>query len=266
MEEYKQNVLIKLSYDGTSFNGWQVQKKKGQLLGGSVQECVEKALRTLHKCDVKTVAAGRTDSGVHAREQAVSFYTNLQSISEKSWPLAINAFLPHTVRVIRAHFMKDSFNARFNALSRTYRYFILNSGALYPYYAPYCLSVSRRPSLESLNSLAASLCGEKDFSFFAYARDQSISKSRYVMAAHFFIEGQFLVFEITATSFLWRMVRSIVGTLLEYERKGWTASQLILAMKAKDKTKRGATAPSHPLFLWHVEYPKDMFISNEERA
>jgi len=266
MEEHKRNVLIKLSYDGTSFNGWQVQKKNGHLLGGSVQECVEKALRALHKYDVKTVAAGRTDAGVHAREQAVSFYTNLKSISEKSWPLAINSFLPHNVRVIRAHFMKDSFNARFNALSRTYRYFMLHSGVLYPYYAPYCLNIARKPSIESLNSLASILLGEKDFALFANARDQSISTSRCVMAAHFFIEGQFLVFEITATSFLWRMVRSIVGTLLEYERRGWTASQLLTAIETKDKTKIGATAPSHPLFLWHVEYPKDMFINNKERA
>lgn len=216
---YRQNVLLKVSYDGSHFSGWQIQKKDGIALGGTVQEALELSLSNLHKTKIKTWAAGRTDAGVHAREQGVNFFTNIKSISAKQFPNAINAFLPKSVRVMEAFFVKDVFNARFNALSRTYRYFILCGNRIYPYQVPYCFNLKYFPSLEKLNLLASVLQGEKDFSFFAYARDKSISKFRYVKNAHFFIEGSYLVFEICATSFLWKMVRSIVGTLLEYEKK-----------------------------------------------
>lgn len=265
MEEYRKNVLLKVSYDGSSYSGWQVQKKNGVLLGGTVQEVLEEALKQLHKREVKTVAAGRTDSGVHAREQAVSFFTNIKSISEKNFPLAINSYLPPSVRAMSARFVKNSFNARFSAIFRTYRYFIFCGDGLYPYNAPYCFHIMHTPNIEKLNALSSVLCGEKDFSFFAYSRDSSFSKTRYIKDAHFFFEGDYLVFEITASSFLWRMVRSIVGTLLEYEKKGFDASYLENAIEKKMRKYTGATAPANALFLWHVEYPDDIFLEEKEK-
>ena len=260
MQDYKQNILLKISYDGTHFLGWQAQKKNGVLLGGTVQEKIEDALEKLHHYRIKTVAAGRTDTGVHAREQVINFFSNLKSISEDKFPLAINAFLPPTIRAMEARFVIPSFSARFNALSRTYRYFIFCGKILYPYHAPYCFHIRRTPSIVKLNELANVLLGEQDFSFFAYSRDPSLSKSRCVKKAHFFIEGEYLIFEITASSFLWRMVRSIVGTLLDYEKKGLDASYLKNVMLTKMRKYAGVTAPSHALFLWHVEYPKDIFM------
>lgn len=264
MQDYKQNVLLKLSYDGTHFLGWQAQKKNGVLLGRTVQEALEDALEKLHHYRIKTVAAGRTDTGVHAREQAVNFFTNLKSINELQFPLAINAFLPHTIRVLSAHFVVPSFSARFNALFRTYRYFIFCGKTPYPYNAPYCFHIRHTPSIAKLNELTCVLLGEKDFSFFAYSRDPSVSKARYIKKAHFFIEGNYLVFEITASSFLWRMVRSIVGTLLDYERKGLDASYLQNVMLSKERKYAGVTAPPNALFLWNVEYPKDIFMERIE--
>ncbi|MGP1440666.1 MAG: tRNA pseudouridine(38-40) synthase TruA [Treponema sp.] len=259
-ETYRQNVLIKVSYDGSSFNGWQKQKKHGVALGKTIQETLEQALKALHGCAINTVAAGRTDSGVHAREQAVNFFTNIKSISASQFPIAINSFLPSTVRVMKAFFVKNDFSARFNALSRTYRYFIFQGDAIYPHQVPYCYHIRKRPSLERLNRLASVLYGEKDFSLFASSRDASISKSRYIKNAVFFLEGNYLVFEICATSFLWNMVRSIVGTILDYERKGLTEEDLKLAIIKKNRNLAGVTAPSKGLFLWSVEYPKDIFI------
>ena len=261
MEEYRQNVLLRVSYDGTCYSGWQVQKKSGVLLGGTVQEVLEEALMRLHKRYIKTTAAGRTDSGVHARAQAVSFFTNIKSLSEEKFPLAINSFLPQSVKVMKANFVKENFNARFSAIFRTYRYFIFCGNGLYPYNAPYCFNIRHTPSIKKLNLLAETLCGEKDFSFFAYARDSSFSKMRYIKEAMFFMEGEYLVFQITASSFLWRMVRSIVGTLLEYEKKGFDAEYLKNAIKNKDRKYSGATAPASALFLWDVEYPDDIFIN-----
>ncbi len=261
MEEfYRQNVLLKVSYSGESFNGWQKQKKNGVSLGGTVQETLETALQALHGHSIKTVAAGRTDSGVHAREQGVSFFTSIKSISEKQFPIAINSFLPPTIRVMRAYFVKDNFSARFNALSRTYRYFIFLGDAIYPHQIPYCHHIRKKPSIEHLNRLASVLYGEKDFSFFASSKDASISKSRYIKNAVFFIEDSYLVFEICATSFLWNMVRSIVGTLLEYEKKGFDEEYLKKAILTKNRKLVGATAPAKGLFLWSVEYPQDIFI------
>ena len=259
MEEYKQNVLLKVSYDGSDFSGWQVQKKNGILLGGTVQESLEVALSKLHRCPIKTVAAGRTDAKVHAREQIVNFFTNIRGISEKQFPIAINSFLPKTIRVMEARFVIPSFSARFNALYRTYRYFIICAEHIYPYDQRYCLHLRRYPSLKALNSLCEVLYGEKDFSFFAYSRDASISKWRYIRSAHFFTEGKYLIFEITASSFLWRMVRSIVGTLLDYENKGYNVSKLKDAILKKDRSYTGPTAPPHALFLWSVEYPENVY-------
>lgn len=259
-ESYRQNVLLKVSYVGSGFNGWQKQKKHGVALGGTIQEVLEIALGALHGHNVSTVAAGRTDSGVHAREQGVSFFTNIKSISEKQFPIAINSFLPSTIRVMQAYFVKDNFSARFNALSRTYRYFIFLGDVIYPHQIPYCHHIKRRPSIEHLNRLASVLCGEKDFSFFASSKDASVSKSRYIKNAVFFIEGSYLVFEVCATSFLYNMVRSIVGTLLEYERKKLDEECLKKAIVTKDRKLAGATAPAKGLFLWSVEYPQDIFI------
>lgn len=264
MEEYRQNVLLKVSYDGTDFSGWQVQKKNGVLLGGTVQESLEEALFKLHKCPIKTVVAGRTDAKVHAREQAVNFFTNIKGISEKQFPIAINSFLPKTVRVMEARFVIPSFSARFSALYRTYRYFIICAEHIYPYEERYCLHLRRTPSLEALNSLTEVLLGEQDFSFFAYARDESVSKWRYIRRALFFNEGKYLVFEITASSFLWRMVRSIVGTLLDYEKKGYNATYLKEAILTRDRSYTGPTAPSHALFLWSVEYPNSIYCKKTE--
>jgi len=262
MEEYRQNVLLKVSYDGTEFSGWQVQKREGVQVGQTVQGCLEHSLFKLHKEPVKTVAAGRTDAKVHAREQAVSFFTTIQSIKEKQFPQALNSFLPKTVRVMEARFVIPSFSARFSALYRTYRYFIFCGEHCHPYDERYSLHIRYTPSLETLNSLCTVLLGEQDFSFFAYSRDASISKWRYIRSARFFEEGKYVVFEITASSFLWRMVRSIVGTLLDYERKGYDATHLKDAILKKDRGYTGATAPPHALFLWSVEYPNDVYLTN----
>ena len=257
-ESYRQNVLLKVSYDGTNFNGWQKQRKNGVSLGGTVQESLETALETLHGYYINTVAAGRTDSGVHARGQGVSFFTTIKNISEEQFPLAINSFLPKSIRVISAHFVKDSFNARFNTLSRTYRYFIFCGTSIYPYLIPYCHHIRKWPSISKLNRLASVLYGENDFSVFASSKDSSVSKSRYIKNAVFFIEGSYLVFEICATSFLYRMVRSIVGTLLEYEKKGFNETDLKNAILTKNKGLIGMVAPPKGLFLWSVEYPQDI--------
>ena len=261
-ESYRQNILLKVAYNGSNFNGWQKQTKDGVALGNTVQETLEAALQKLHGCAIKTVAAGRTDSGVHAREQGVSFFTNIKSITERQFPIAINSLLPPTIRVMKAYFVQDSFSARFNALSRTYRYFIFCGDSIYPHQIPYCHHIRRRPSLEHLNRLASVLYGEKDFSFFASSKDASISKSRYIKNAVFFIKDSYLIFEICASSFLWNMVRSIVGTILEYERKGLDEEYLKEAILTKNRKLAGATAPSKGLFLWSVEYPKDIFINS----
>lgn len=263
MEGYKQNVLLKISYDGTDFSGWQVQKKHGVNMGRTVQESLEEALFKLHKHPIKTVAAGRTDAKVHAREQAVNFFTNIKGINEKQFPMAINSFLPKTVSVMESRFVVPSFNARFNALYRTYRYFVICAEHTYPYETRYCLQIRKTPSMDALNSLCEVLLGEQDFSFFAYSRDVSVSKWRYIRSARFFQEGKYLVFEITASSFLWRMVRSIVGTLLDYERKGYDAIKLKNAILNKDRSYAGVTAPPHALFLWRVEYPEDIYCINK---
>lgn len=249
------NVLLTLSYDGTDFCGWQRQDKSD---GGkpvrTVQGVLETALEKLHKQPVALVGSGRTDSGVHAAAQAANFLSPIASIPVERYPLALNAFLPPDVRVHSAKEVAADFSARFSATSRTYRYF------LYPGEAPlasetrYVWALRRMPNLRVLNEMASCLCGETDCATFAAAGDQSLSTKRYIEHACFFPQGDKIVFEICANAFLWKMVRSLTGTLVTFEKEGKSAADFANALAACDRTKAGPTAPPQGLFLWNVSF------------
>ena len=106
--------------------------------------------------------------------------------------------------------------------------------------------------------MASVLSGELDCTTFSAAGDQSKSKSRYIYSAHFFTDREFLVFEISANAFLWRMVRSITGTLLHYEQQNGTKEDFEAVLRSKDRRNAGETAPPQGLFLWSIEYPQNL--------
>jgi tRNA pseudouridine38-40 synthase len=248
--ESRRNISLLIAYDGTDFSGWQTQGQKRR----TVQGTLESALEKLHKGPVSLTGSGRTDAGVHAAGQRANFYTTIKNIAPERFVPALNSLLPQDVRVLDAQEARHDFHARFDAKSRTYRYQLLCGRHGLPHELRYSLQLWRRPQIDVLNDYTRQLRGELDCSLFAVPRDPSKSRRRYIFGASFFIQGDMLIFEITANAFLWKMVRSMVGTLLYYEEKGLRPEALKTLISSGDRSLAGPTAPPQGLFLWSVAY------------
>ena len=248
-QEKNRNIKLVLGYDGTDFCGWQIQRQER-----TVQGVLEEALLTIHGHPVRTQAAGRTDTGVHATGQVVTFTTSNTTIGDSQFREALNFYLPHDVKVFQSCRVPEGFSARFSARARVYRYFLYSGPVNVPHYSRYAVRVQRTPNLARLNRYASFLTGEKDFTTFSASGDMSKSKVRIIRAASFYIQGDHIVFMIAADSFLYRMVRSIVGTILycdENEMEPRAFQDIILARK---RMRAGPTAPARGLFLDKVVY------------
>lgn len=240
-------ILLELGYDGTHFNGWQVQAA-----GRTVQGALEAALEHIHGHRVVLHAAGRTDSGVHARRQFASFDTDHPSIPAEKFREALNTQLPLDVRVMRSRAVSPGFHARFDAVSREYRYYLLHAEIVPPHLAHYCVRIKAGPDLAAWNRMAAALCGEHDFTTFASPSAAVDHHVRTVCAASFFAERGFIVFRIVANGFLWKMVRSVVGTIIGMDPPDVDSFREIL--HARDRSRAGTTAPARGLFLHDIRY------------
>ncbi len=252
-EEAFRNIKLKISYDGTRFSGWQRQDRKDRAVR-TVQGEIEKALAKIHKTHIPLTGSGRTDSGVHAAGQVANFYTDISSIPPERFVHALNSLLPPDVRILSSQEVPASFNSRFDARERTYRYFLHCAAQVPAHEIPYCWPLFRRPDVRRLNEMAALLSGEIDCSSFAAAGDKSVSKSRFFYGASFFPEGGKLVFEISANAFLWKMARTVLGTLLGLEKKGAGAEDFSRVIESRDRRFAGESAPAKGLFLWNVRY------------
>ena len=246
------NIRVTLAYDGSDFSGWQVQKN-----ARTVQGDIEEALQRMHGHPVRIQGAGRTDSGVHAGGQVGNFKTDLDSIAGPRWHIALNSYLPPDVRALDSREVDSTFNAKSSARQRVYRYYVYTGTVGLPHLRRYCWKLRWRPDLRALNALASVFLGEHDFTTFATAGDLSKSKVRRVDTACFFPEGPFLVFKVAASSFVWKMVRSILGTILGYEQNGLSPAQLAETLEARDRSRAGMSAPARGLFLERVVYDGD---------
>ena len=255
------NILLTISYDGTDFCGWQRQDDKdGGEANKTVQGEVEKALEKLHKEKITLYGSGRTDSGVHALGQAANFYTPIDSIPAENFVRALNAFLPDDVRILESCEVEEDFNARKSATSRMYRYFISLGNAVTADNARYSWFVPNyEPNLERLNKYCECLKGEIDCASFAASGDDSVSTNRYIDGARFFIQKDIwdkdmLVFEIEANAFLWKMVRTLTGTLVNLDKTGAPKDSMKKILDSCDRTKAGVTAPPTGLFLYKIKF------------
>lgn len=251
-------ILLTLSYDGTDFCGWQRQDiggpEKNAAAVRTVQAEVERALEKVHHAPTALHGSGRTDSGVHARAQAATFLSPVDSMPPGRYVPALNAFLPPDIRVNAAREVPDDFDARFSATSRTYRYFLHCGASAYAHETRFAWHIRRFPDLARLNSMASVLRGETDCASFAAAGDQSKSTFRYIDHTVFYPEGEKVVFEIRANAFLWKMVRSLAGTFVQLEKAGAGADEFRRILESRDRASAGATAPPTGLFLWSVEF------------
>jgi tRNA pseudouridine38-40 synthase len=225
----------------------------------TVQAEVEKALQKIHKTHTDVYGSGRTDSGVHAMGQAANFFSPIDSIPAENYVPALNAVLPHDIRVMKAREAPGNFSARFDATSRVYRYFMYCGQVPPATLMPYVWCIRHEPDITLLNNMAVCLKGETDCAAFAAAGDESLSTFRYLEKAVFYRQTAFpavelLVFEIEANAFLWKMVRSVTGSLIECERSGKSAACFADILASGDRKRAGPTAPPQGLFLWEVKF------------
>lgn len=255
------NILLTVSYDGTDFCGWQRQDC-GTVRNATrtVQGEIERALEKLLGQPVTLYGSGRTDSGVHALAQAANFYSPVDSIPEKNYIRALNSFLPGDIRIVDSCEKPEYFNARYNATSRTYRYFIFPGETMSAPQNRFVWTVPYQPSSARLNEMASFLRGEIDCASFAASGDKSLSTCRYIEGARFFTQSFFpdgrevLVFEIEANAFLWKMVRTLAGTLVSLDKAGADPSVFKEIIEARDRSQAGVTAPPHGLFLYKISF------------
>jgi tRNA pseudouridine38-40 synthase len=249
MSDGERNIRLLVSYDGSSYCGWQRQKNRD-----SVQGEIEAALEKIHGHPVPLAGSGRTDSGVHAAGQVANFHSSIQSMDPRRFKPALNSLLPNSIRILDAEEAPPGFHARFDARSRSYRYFFMLFQDLPPWEKQCALVLRRRPDIVLLNAYARLFRGEFDCSVFAVPHDASKSRSRYIYNACFFMEGTKLVFEIRANAFLWKMVRSVAGTMIFYEERKTPSEEFRRIIHSGKRELAGPTLPPDGLFLWKVEY------------
>ena len=251
---------LDLAYDGTDFEGWQTQTgpghDKGPLRGRTVQAELEAVLSRVVKAPVAVVGAGRTDAGVHARGQTAHFDA-VTRMEGRHFLNALNSLLPRDIRALECIEVSLGFHARFSALARVYHYHVVPAASLLPWEVRYCHQVDSLPALAVLNSMASALYGELDFTTFTHAKETG-TKNRFIYHASFFPKGSHVIFQIAGNAFLWRMVRSLVGTMLEFGAKG-NPGDFAAALNARDRRRAGPTAPGNGLFLHKVIYDEREF-------
>ena len=245
------NFKITFEYDGAAFCGWQTQAQGERTVQGELEAVISKVFKKA----IKVIASGRTDSGVHARGQVISFKadTRMKPLEIKR---ALNSLLPADIAVLEARVVKDDFHAQYSVKEKTYRYTILNrkyrSVFLRDrvYFYPYPLNVAR------MRKAAKYLIGRHDFkSFQAHdplrAERQTVRTMKKILIKK---EEDLIHIDVTADGFLYKMVRNIVGTLLAIGSGQLSVNEMPKILKAKNRKKAHDTAPAEGLCLISVKY------------
>ena len=242
------NIALQLSYYGGDFHGWQRQRSVA-----SVQAHVEQALSQVAQHCVAVNCAGRTDAGVHATAQVVSFTTEADR-PLKAWVLGVNALLPKSIRVNWARQVSNDFHARFTATARRYHY-VIDDAVVSPHLQGLVTWHGYRLDAALMHEAAQCLLGEQDFSSVRASGCQSKTAMRCVEFCHVMRVGRFVVVDIQANAFLHHMVRNIVGTFLPVGAGRESVEWLQQVLQSKDRKQAGVTAPADGLYFVDVTYP-----------
>jgi len=243
---------LTIAYDGTSYEGWQVQK-----IGTGVQEKVEAALAKLFPSQPRVHSSSRTDTGVHALGMVAHFEVPRMEFKMpiRKLALALNAHLPEDIRVLSATPATAKFHARFDATGKQYRYFVWNQPAMNPLLRTTAWHVPRKLDVQTMRAAARLFTGKHDFQSFAanpgYAKESTV---RTLTRCEVKKSGALLTFTIEGDGFLYKMCRGIVGTLVQVGLGKFSASEVRAMLAKRDRRVAGMTAPAHGLVLWKVFY------------
>jgi tRNA pseudouridine38-40 synthase len=242
------NIKLTLEYDGSGYAGWQLQADRP-----TVQGALEAALSRVTDGPVRTIASGRTDAGVHAFGQVVNF-TTASTIDNTSLVRGVNSLLPEDIAVLEAGDVPMDFHARYKAVSKTYRYIILNRDKPSAFYRSYAWHLSCPLDLKAMACAMTFLEGKKDFSSFRAVSSSHRNPVRNIIRTQVRRKGDFILLEFEAESFLQHMVRIMVGTLVEAGRGKIKPEELKGILQARDRSAAGPTATARGLYLVKVEY------------
>ena len=246
------NVRLVLMYEGTRYFGFAEQADVPTVSGE-----IKRSLKSLLQEEVSIIGASRTDRGVHALGQVVNFMTG-SKIRTESFSGALNFYLPGDIRVLKAEEVPDDFHSRFMARGKEYCYSIFMGGQIPFNLRRFAYHSHRDLEIERMRDAAARLVGEHDFSSFAQEiigrpirRISSIEITEKPA-----IMGRFLEFRFIGNGFLYKMIRAIMGTLIETGLNKRTPDEVEEILKARDRKRAGVTAPAHGLCLVGVNYGK----------
>jgi tRNA pseudouridine38-40 synthase len=242
-------IVLIVEYDGTRYHGFQLQANLP-----TIQDEMERALLKLIGERTRVMAASRTDAGVHAKGQVVSFRSG-SSLPLQKFINGLNYYLPKDIAVKAAHRVGDSFNVRRDALSREYNYYILNSLTRSPIREGFSYLVTTQLDIEAMNRASQALIGEHDFASFASCIGGEIKSTvRSVYRAEMEKDGELVIFNMLANSFLPHQVRNTVGALIRVGLGKLGVDEFHSIIEAKEMGLAGPTAPACGLCLMHINY------------
>ena len=250
-----------LAYDGSAYSGWQIQPT-----GITIQETLQEKMKILLKGPVVVIGSGRTDAGVHALNQVAHFHC-MDSLDIHRFQRSINGILPRDIRVKSTEPVPLTFHAQYSAIGKIYHYHLCLEKVQSPFQRLYSYQVHEKIDLDLLKAATRLLIGSHDFTSFAneaHLGSASVDPIRTLKRLDVFIEQNEVRLEFEADGFLYKMVRNLVGTLLEIGAEKYPAEIIPSLFEAKDRTKAGKAAPPHGLFLVKVNYLDFVQFSGED--
>lgn len=236
-----------VAYDGTAYQGFQRQRR-----GSTIQGQLESAIKSVSGQKVTVTGAGRTDSGVHATGQVIAFETAWRH-GCRALERALNANLPEDIAVRELEEAEAGFHPRFNAKRRAYAYTVYTSAVRQPLLRFKAWHVPRPLDVSMMNLAAEAIIGRHDFATFGQP-PQGNNSEREVFSARWRQKDEVLTFEIEANAFLYRMVRSLVGSMKTVGEGRWTVTEFVAALAKEDRSQAAQTAPPQGLCLTAVRY------------
>lgn len=241
-------IKLTVSYEGTAYNGFQ-----RQMNGIGIQQVLELRLAKLFGHELRMNGAGRTDTGVHAYGQVVSFKTN-GTIPIDRIVIASRCLLPHDIVITKAEEVNENFHAQYSAVSKIYVYKIYPHDMPNPFLRNYAWHITRKLDTAAMHQAAQFVVGTHDFSAFRAAGSANNSPIRTIMEANCQFNDDILELSFWGTGFLYHMVRNLTGTLVEIGLGCRRIEDFKTILESRQRKKAGITAPAHGLYLQEVKY------------
>lgn len=254
------NIKIIIAYDGSNYAGWQRQQDKNTIQG-TIEDTIKKVSGDEK---IKLYGSGRTDAGVHALGQVANFFSK-SSIPVDQWIFVLNHQLPPDIRIKYTQEVSPKFHARYSAKSKLYHYFVMDrhyGEKIFParniFLRNYCYFVNQQLDIKKMQEAADYLLGYHDFSalscFNQKASKSKKNRTREIKRISIYRKGQFICFSLEANAFLYKMVRVIVGTLINFSMKKKQPIEILPLLKNRDSQQSGTVVPPCGLYLMKVNY------------